>query len=47
VLATRMRMTHLDEPGRYTELSYQTVRFDLALEDRLFTLFTLRSGAVP
>jgi outer membrane lipoprotein-sorting protein len=44
--ATRMRMTPLDQPDRYTEVSYQAARFDVALDDDLFTLFALQSGAV-
>ena len=42
--ATRMRMWKLDEPGRWTELSYQQVKFDLELDDGLFTVFALKSG---
>jgi outer membrane lipoprotein-sorting protein len=44
VFGTRMRMSKLDEPENYTELSYARVDFDLELEDRLFTLFSLQSG---
>lgn len=43
--ATRMRMTKLDEPGHYTEVSYEEAQFDVPLNDELFTLFSLRSGA--
>ncbi len=46
-VATRMRMSKLDEPDRYTEMEFIEVEFDLPLEDRLFTTFTLRSGASP
>ena len=46
-VATRMRMSKLDEPGRYTEMEFIVVDFDLPLEDRLFTTFTLQSGAAP
>ena len=47
MVATRMRMSKLDEPGHYTEMEFVDVDFDLPLEDRLFTTFTLQSGAVP
>ena len=46
-VATRMRMSKLDEPGRYTEMEFTKMEFDLPLQDRLFTTFTLQSGAVP
>lgn len=45
MLATRMRMTDLEEPENYTEVSYQSMDFDVELEDRLFTVFALQSGA--
>lgn len=41
---TRMRMQPLDEADKYTELHYEEADFDLVLEDRLFTLFSLKSG---
>lgn len=44
---TRMRMSPLDEPDHYTEIHYQDARFDIELDDQLFTLFALRSGATP
>ncbi len=47
VFATRMRITKLDEPDRYTEFSYDSMTFDVELEDRAFTVFTLQSGAEP
>ena len=47
MVATRMRMTRLDESDRYTEMEFTDMDFDLPLEDRLFTTFTLQSGAVP
>ena len=37
-------MVKLDEPGHWTEVSYDEVRFDVELEDGLFTVYTLRSG---
>ena len=47
VFGTRMRMSKLDEPENYTELTYARVDFDVELEDRLFTLFSLQSGQSP
>ncbi len=44
-LATRMRMERLDEPDRWTEVITDSAEFDIALPERMFTLFTLRSGA--
>ncbi len=44
-MPTRMRMSKLDESDHYTEVEYLRVDFDLSLEDRLFTTFTLQSGA--
>ncbi len=41
---TRMRMVPLDEPDHYTELHYEAAEFDLPLQDRLFTQFSLKSG---
>ena len=41
---TRMRMQPLDDTDKYTELHYEEADFDLVLEDRLFTLFSLKSG---
>jgi len=46
-MPARMRMRKLDEPEHYTEMSYEVVQFDLSLQDRLFTTFTLQSGANP
>ena len=43
-IATRMRMMDLEEPDKYTEVIYQNMDFDVELEDRLFTVFALRSG---
>lgn len=42
--STRMRMQPLDETDKYTELHYEEADFDVVLEDRLFTLFSLKSG---
>lgn len=43
----RMRMSKLDEAGHYTEVQYRAAEYDLPLEERLFTTFTLQSGTVP
>ena len=45
IFATRMRMLKLDEPDHWTEVSYDEVEFDVELEEGLFTVYTLRSGA--
>ena len=47
MVATRMRMYKLDESDHYTEMEFIDMDFDLPLEDRLFTTFTLQSGAGP
>ena len=47
VLGTRMRMAKLDEPENYTELHYQQADWDIELQDQLFTVFSLQSGAGP
>ena len=47
IMPVLMRMSKLDEPDHYTEIEYMAVEFDLPLEDRLFTTFTLQSGAAP
>ena len=44
LMPARMRMSKLDEPDRYTELEYLQAEFDVQLEDRIFTTFSLRSG---
>ncbi len=44
-LATRMRMERLDEPDHWTEVITDSAEFDIELPERMFTLFTLRSGA--
>ena len=44
MMATRMRMTDLEEPDNFTEVSYENMSFDVELEDRLFTVFALQSG---
>ncbi len=45
IFATRMRMVKLDEQDHWTEVSYDEVQFDVELEEGLFTVYTLRSGA--
>ena len=44
-IATRMRMERLDEPDHWTEVITDSAEFDIELPERMFTLFTLRSGA--
>ncbi len=44
---TRMRMSKLDEPDNYTELHYAVADFDVELDDRLFTIFSLQAGSRP
>jgi hypothetical protein len=44
VMATRMRMVKLEEPDNYTELVYEEADFNIELEDKTFTLFSLQSG---
>ena len=44
LLATRMRMGEIDEPESYTEIIYDNMDFEVELEDRLFTVFSLQSG---
>lgn len=43
-LAKRMRMGSLDEPDSWTEVSYESVEFDVDIDDRQFTQFALRGG---
>ena len=40
----RMRMNKLDEPENYTEIIYDAAEFDIEIEDRTFTVFSLQSG---
>jgi outer membrane lipoprotein-sorting protein len=44
VIATRMRMSKLDDPGHWTEISYDTADFDIAVDDSLFTVYALKAG---
>ena len=42
-MATTIRMLDLENPNSFTEVRYDAMDFDVALEDRLFTLFSLQS----
>lgn len=44
VMATVLRMVDLETPDQYTEIRYHKMDFDVELEDRLFTVFSLQSG---
>ena len=44
LMPVRMRMSKLDEEGHYTEVAYLHAEFDMALPDKTFTTFNLRSG---
>lgn len=44
MVARTMRMVDLEAPEQYTEVSYDSMDFDVELEDRLFTVFALQSG---
>ena len=44
VMPLKMRMNKLDEPENYTEVIYDDAEFDIELEDRTFTVFSLQSG---
>ena len=44
IMGTRMRMANLEEPDKYTEISYEAAEFDLQIEDEKFTLFSLQAG---
>lgn len=41
-LAKRMRMFNVDDPQTWTEIEYDVVQFDIAIDDRQFTQFALR-----
>lgn len=47
VMPLRMRMGKLAEPDSYTEIIYDAAEFDIELEDRTFTVFSLQSGGRP
>ncbi len=42
-VASRMRMGPVDEPGEWTEVVTETVSFDLAIPEGMFTLSNLRN----
>ena len=42
MLAKRMRMSKIEDPTSWTEVSYGAVEFDIAIDDRQFTQFALR-----
>lgn len=44
VMPLVMRMSKLDQPENYTEVIYEQAEFDLEIEDRTFTVFSLQSG---
>ena len=44
IMPTTMRMMDLEKPDSFTEVRYDAMDFDVVLEDRLFTLFSLQSG---
>ncbi len=41
-LPTRLKVVPADKPGEYTELVYESLRFDLELPDSFFSLLELR-----
>lgn len=44
IFATRIRMSKLDEPDNWTEISYDDADFDISVDDELFTVFALKTG---
>jgi hypothetical protein len=44
VMPIKMKMIKLDEPDHYTEVIYDKAEFDIDIEDRTFTVFSLQSG---
>ena len=42
--ATRMRMSPLDEPDHWTEITYEQAQFDVTIDAGMFTVFALQSG---
>jgi outer membrane lipoprotein-sorting protein len=42
--ATRMRMVPLDKVDSWTEIDYDDAKFDIAIDDGMFTVFALQSG---
>ncbi len=43
ILAMRMRMRSLEKDDHWTEIRYQSLRFEVELEDRLFSQFSLKN----
>ena len=43
-MGIRMRMIKLDEPGHWTEISYENANFNIDVDDQMFTLFALKNG---
>ncbi len=43
-IAVTIRMVDLEEGSSFTEVRYDSIDFDVALEDRMFTTFALQSG---
>src|SRR5262249_10171860 len=41
---TRLTMKPLDEPGNWTEIAYDAAKFDVPIDDGMFTVFALQSG---
>jgi outer membrane lipoprotein-sorting protein len=44
VMPLVMRMQKLDEPEKYTQITYDSAAFDIEIEDRTFTVFSLQSS---
>ena len=42
MLAKRMRMSDLEDVDRWTEVEYESIEFDVEIDDRNFTQFALR-----
>jgi Outer membrane lipoprotein-sorting protein len=42
--ATRIRMLPLEEPGNFTEITYEQARFDVEIDPSMFTVYALQSG---
>jgi hypothetical protein len=38
-------MNDLEKSDHYTEITYDAAEFDIDVDDQLFTLFSLQSGA--
>ena len=43
IIAMRMRMHSLEEDDHWTEITYETINFNVELNDRLFTQFSLKN----